>query len=65
MPAVLKELMRHSSINTAMNYYLEQEPDDAGDTLRSALGNTAGNSDQKLGHAGKVAQRGKRSTIRR
>jgi integrase len=65
MPAVLKELMRHSSINTTMGYYVEQAADDVGDILRSALGNTLVNTGPKSAATGKVAQRRKAGTIRR
>ncbi len=44
MPAVLKELMRHSSITTTMTYYVSQSAEDVGDMLRMALGNILGNN---------------------
>jgi integrase len=44
MPAVLKELMRHSSISTTMTYYVSQSAEEVGDLLRSTIGNTSGNT---------------------
>jgi integrase len=38
MPAVLKDLMRHSSVSTTMAYYVDQSADDVGDVLRLAIG---------------------------
>jgi integrase len=43
-PAILRDLMRHSSITTTMTYYVSQSAEDVGDVLRSAVGNTAGNT---------------------
>lgn len=43
-PAVLKELMRHSSISTTMTYYVSQDTEEMGDLLRMAVGNTQGNT---------------------
>jgi hypothetical protein len=34
--------MRHSSINTTMEYYVMQEADSMGDRLRAALGTNLG-----------------------
>ena len=42
MPAVLKELMRHSSISTTMAYYVSQSAEDVGDQLRMAIGTNPG-----------------------
>ena len=44
MPAVLRDLMRHSSVSTTMAYYVNQTAEDVGDVLRAALGNNSGNS---------------------
>jgi hypothetical protein len=44
MPAVLRDLMRHSSISTTMAYYVNQTAEDVGDVLRAALGNNSGNN---------------------
>ena len=49
MPAVLKDLMRHSSINTTMTYYVNQSAEDVGDVLRVALGTISGTNDRKAG----------------
>ena len=49
MPADLKVLARHSSINTTMRYYVTQSADDVGDRLRFAIGNTSGNTDRSDG----------------
>ncbi len=42
MPAVLKELMRHSSIATTMSYYVSQSAEDIGDALREAISTIPG-----------------------
>jgi integrase len=56
MPAILKRLMRHSSINTTMAYYVDLDAaevaDDlwakwGGDDSTSELGNTSGNNDPR------------------
>lgn len=41
-PAILRDLMRHSSINTTMTYYVSQTAEDVGDVLRTALGTSLG-----------------------
>ena len=56
LPAVLKELMRHSSINTTMKYYVQQTAEDVGDMLRASLGNTCGNTAQAEGKKTKVTR---------
>ena len=43
-PAILRDLMRHSSVTTTMTYYVDQTAEDVGDVLRSALGNKSGNN---------------------
>lgn len=44
MPPVLQLLMRHKSIETTMKYYVDQNADEAAETLwRSVAGNTLGN----------------------
>ncbi len=51
MPAVLKELMRHDSIDTTMKYYVglnaERTADAVWEAFSVATGNTSGNSGQK------------------
>jgi integrase len=47
MPAVLKDLMRHSEISTTMSYYVDQSADDVGDVLRSAIGTNSGTIEPK------------------
>ncbi len=47
MPAVLQKLMRHASIQTTMQYYVDLEADDVADVLWAAASNTFSNSDQK------------------
>lgn len=44
MPAVLKQLMRHASINTTMAYYVDEDAQDTAEVLYLALGNTSGNT---------------------
>jgi integrase len=41
-PAILRELMRHSSINTTMSYYASQTAEDVSELLRSAMGTNLG-----------------------
>jgi integrase len=52
MPAVLKDLMRHSSVSTTMAYYVDQSADEVGDVLRMAIstnpGTIAGESAETL-----------------
>jgi integrase len=43
MPAILKELMRHSSIETTMTYYVGQNARSTAAELWQALGNNSGN----------------------
>jgi integrase len=43
MPATLKELMRHASIETTMTYYVGQDAESTAEELWAALGH-------KLGH---------------
>ena len=43
-PATLQLLMRHSSIDTTLRYYVDQDADDVAGELWSAFGNTSGNS---------------------
>lgn len=43
-PAVLRDLMRHSSITTTMSYYVDLNAENVGDVLRSALGTNSGNN---------------------
>ena len=45
MPAVLQKLMRHASIQTTMQFYVDLEADDVADALWDATGNSFGNSD--------------------
>jgi len=53
MPAVLKRLMRHSSITTTMGYYVDLDAAEVADQLWAsygntpAAGNTLGNSTQE------------------
>lgn len=46
MPTVLKELMRHESIETTMNYYVGQNAESTATELWRALGNTLGNTQE-------------------
>ena len=41
MPAVLKRLMRHASINTTMAYYVDLDADEVAGDLWAKFGNTA------------------------
>ena len=47
MPAVLQKLMRHASIQTTMQYYVDLEADDVADVLWAASSNTFSNSGPK------------------
>lgn len=44
MPAQLKSLMRHASIETTMTFYVDQSAEIAATELWDALGNTSGNT---------------------
>ncbi len=46
MPAVLRELMRHTDINTTMKYYVGQNAEATADVVWAAVGNTGGNTRQ-------------------
>jgi integrase len=46
MPAILKDLMRHSSIATTMSYYVNQTAEDVGDALRLAISTNLGTNEQ-------------------
>jgi integrase len=46
MPAILKDLMRHSSIATTMAYYVSQSAEDVGDALRLAISTISGTNGQ-------------------
>jgi len=47
MPTVLRELMRHATIDTTMRYYVGQNAEATAETLWDSLGNNSGNSGQK------------------
>jgi integrase len=47
MPSVLQKLMRHASIQTTMQYYVDLEADDVADVLWAASSNTFSNSGPK------------------
>jgi integrase len=63
--AILRDLMRHCSINTTMTYYVSQTAEDVGDVLRLALGNTLGNTRPSKRKQGAVDRDKKPDTIRR
>ena len=44
MPAILKRLMRHSSVTTTMSYYVDLQAADVADELWAKFGDTDGNS---------------------
>ena len=47
MPAQLKELMRHESVDTTMKFYVGQNAESTAATLWDAVsGNTSGNTSQ-------------------
>lgn len=46
MPTVLRELMRHSDINTTMTYYVGQSAESTAAELWKVLGNTLGNTQE-------------------
>lgn len=62
-PAVLRDLMRHSSITTTMSYYVDLNAENVGDVLRSALGNKSGNNAGSATVAVDIEADGKRVTI--
>ena len=45
MPTILRELMRHESIETTMTYYVGQQAEATADELWRAVGHTSGNSE--------------------
>ena len=47
MPAELKKLMRHASIETTMAYYVDQDAETIAERLWTAEGNISGNSRSK------------------
>ena len=44
MPAILQKLMRHASVQTTMQYYVNLEADDVADTVWATISNTFSNS---------------------
>jgi integrase len=46
MPADLKVLARHSSINTTMRFYVTQSADDVASRLRAAIGTNSGTNEE-------------------
>ena len=46
MPAILQKLMRHASVQTTMQYYVNLEAEDVAETLRATISNTISNSGQ-------------------
>jgi integrase len=46
MPAVLMQLMRHSSITTTMKYYVGQSADSVAEQIRGLRGSSLGSSDE-------------------
>jgi integrase len=63
-PAVLRDLMRHSSITTTMSYYVDLNAENVGDVLRSALGNKSGNNAGSAAATVDIEVDGKGVTIR-
>jgi len=57
MPAVLKQLMRHSSIETTMKYYVEHDADDIMADLWALQGNILGNIGPKATEEQEQSQR--------
>jgi integrase len=62
-PAVLKELMRHNSINTTIRYYVAHDAEDVGDLLTSVVGNDPGNTPPLDRDSEELARSGKQATI--
>ncbi|MEM8946701.1 MAG: site-specific integrase [Planctomycetota bacterium] len=56
MPAVLKELMRHASIETTMTYYISQNAQATASELWQLSGNILGNSSRPPGDSTEAAQ---------
>ncbi|BBO33460.1 tyrosine-type recombinase/integrase [Lacipirellula parvula] len=52
MPAILQKLMRHASVQTTMQYYVNLEADDVADTVWATISNTSSNSGQSENLAG-------------
>jgi integrase len=63
-PAILRDLMRHSSIETTMTYYVGQAAEDVGDVLRAALGTNLGTNDVNEANQTEVEADAKNDTIR-
>ncbi len=58
MPATLKQLMRHSSIDTTMKYYVDLDAEDVASDLWATWGNTSGNNGPKAAKEQEEAQEG-------
>jgi hypothetical protein len=56
MPAELKELMRHASIETTMTYYVGQNAEATAQGLGAALGHKLGHMDDSEGVSDRTAQ---------
>jgi integrase len=56
MPAVLKQLMRHASIETTMSFYVEHNADDVAADLWAGFGNIPGNSGPEKSLDGRLSQ---------
>ncbi len=54
MPAELRELMRHESVETTMKYYVGVNADVTAEKLWAEKSNTLGNSSQKRGKGRKI-----------
>ncbi len=63
MPADLKVLARHSSINTTMRFYVTQNADDVGSRLRLALSTIPGTNGPETSKATAVENDAKADTI--
>ena len=56
MPAVLKQLMHHASIETTMSYYVAHNADDVAADLWAGFGNSPGNSGPETSLAERLPQ---------
>jgi integrase len=65
VPAILQKLMRHSSVETTMSYYVNLAVEDIGDVLRveSSSGDTSGDTKRKKRSRSKVEKNANADTI--
>ncbi len=58
MPAVLRKLMRHATVQTSMTFYVDLDAQDlAAEIAKAMLGNSLGNSEQRSDREEKYEER--------